>query len=517
MAHTAQKSCTYQRRRPELTPCYRILQEHLATFVADRDAEGVPLPKHVLDEFDAYMRCGILAHGFIRLVCDSCQKELAVAFSCKRRGFCPSCCAKRMAEAATHLTENVLPLAPYRQFVISFPIPMRHWLNNNRRFAAQVYSIVTKAIHRHYQKKAESLGGKNPVAGTIAFLQLAGSALTLNPHLHILALDGTYTMVNDLPKLRCAPKLEDSDVENLLGDIVSRVTKLCRRRGYLDKDGTIVNHPELDPLFAPDGPEGQMSAVARATASSLQGKIAFGPNAGKYVRRIGGGFGYQDEIPLAKGHLCYAMNGFSLHARTAVNTHARERLYQLIEYMARGPLSNERLEILPNGDVKLTLKTAWQNGVTHLVHTPSEFLERLVAIIPPTRSHLVRWSGVFAPNSRYRKLIAPNPSVKKGFQFEDDSATEADGSMLPKRMFKNYTWSKMLAKVFKIDFTICPDCGGSLEKIAAVLDPQQVRRYLKYVGLEYEAPARAPPSRVQGCFNYQDEVSPEQYNPDEST
>lgn len=46
--------------------------EHLATFVADREAEGAPLPKYVMDEFDAYMRCGILAHGFIRLVCDCC-------------------------------------------------------------------------------------------------------------------------------------------------------------------------------------------------------------------------------------------------------------------------------------------------------------------------------------------------------------------------------------------------------------------------------------------------------------
>lgn len=89
-----------------------------------------------------------------------------------------------------------------------------------------------------------------------------------------------------------------------------------------------------------------------ATASSIQSRIAYRPNAGRTVHRIGGGFGYAEEIPLAKGKRCYSVNGFSLHANAIVNTHARDRLYKLIEYIARGPLSNERLEILTNGDVK---------------------------------------------------------------------------------------------------------------------------------------------------------------------
>jgi len=46
------------------------------------------------------------------------------------------------------------------------------------------------------------------------------------------------------------------------------------------------------------------------------------------------------------------------------------------------------------GDAKLALKTPWANGTTHLVFTPSEFIEKLVALIPPPLSHLVRWSGV---------------------------------------------------------------------------------------------------------------------------
>ena len=499
--------CTYQRRRPELTTCYKILQEHLATFVAERDAEGRPLPKYVADEFDAYLRCGILAHGFIRLVCESCSHEMVVAFSCKKCGFCPSCCAKRMAEAATHLTEHVLPMAPYRQFVVSFPIPMRYWLNGNRKFATRVYKIVSQSIHNDYIAKAKAKGSKNPVPGTIAFLQRAGSALNLNPDLHVLALDGTYSRVGDQAKLRCAEAITDDEVAQLLSDIIRRVTKLCVRSGYLNEKGDIVRHPDFDPLFAGDGSDSQQGLVAMANASSISGRIAFGPNAGQYVRRIGGGFGYYEEIPLAKGHRCYSMNGFSMHANTAINTHARERLRQLIEYMARGPLSNERLEITDKGEVKLTLKTPWRNGTTDLLFSPAEFIERLVALVPPPRTHLVRWAGVFAPNSPFRKEITIDPSTKKGFQFHDDDEDQEDEP----RKFKNYTWSKMLAKVFKIDVTICPKCQGSLRKIAAVVGPTEVRRYLKHVGLDCDPPARAPPRAVQGEFDYA-AVAPEPWD-----
>ena len=57
--------------------------------------------------------------------CDACRHEKLVAFSCKRRGFCPSCGARRMAETAAHLVEHVLPEQPIRQWVLSFPYPLR--------------------------------------------------------------------------------------------------------------------------------------------------------------------------------------------------------------------------------------------------------------------------------------------------------------------------------------------------------------------------------------------------------
>jgi Transposase zinc-binding domain len=99
----------------------------------------------------------------------------------EKRSFCPSCCAKRQAEAATHLTENILPIAPYRQFVVSFPIPMRYWLNSNKKLFSKVESIITKVIHKHYIDAAKELGIKGPLPGSISFTQRWGSACNLNP------------------------------------------------------------------------------------------------------------------------------------------------------------------------------------------------------------------------------------------------------------------------------------------------------------------------------------------------
>ena len=47
-------------------------------------------------------------HGFLRVRCDSCHAEHLVAFSCKKHGFCPSCGARRMAESAALLVDEVL-------------------------------------------------------------------------------------------------------------------------------------------------------------------------------------------------------------------------------------------------------------------------------------------------------------------------------------------------------------------------------------------------------------------------
>jgi ribosomal protein S27E len=75
----------------------------------------------VWQEFESYLKCGHLEHGFLRVRCDTCHTEQLVAFSCKRRGICPSCGARRMADTAALLVDEVLPEQPLRQWVLSVP------------------------------------------------------------------------------------------------------------------------------------------------------------------------------------------------------------------------------------------------------------------------------------------------------------------------------------------------------------------------------------------------------------
>ena len=61
-------SCqSYIRRRPELTPCYQIIQSELETFIVEREIAGRPLPLYMIEEFNEYLKCGIPAYGFLRL------------------------------------------------------------------------------------------------------------------------------------------------------------------------------------------------------------------------------------------------------------------------------------------------------------------------------------------------------------------------------------------------------------------------------------------------------------------
>jgi hypothetical protein len=262
-------------------------------------------------------------------------------------------------------------------------------------------------------------------------------------------------------------------------------------------DGELILNPMADELFQ------ESESLHLAIHNSIAGKIAFGPNAGKYVTKIGSGFGYGEEIPLAKGSRCYSVNGFSLHANTATKAEHRDKLYKLIEYIARGPLAIERLTITDKGKVKLKLKSSWSDGTTHLLFTPGEFIEKLVALVPPPKSHLVRWGGVFAPNSPYRKEIILNPSAKKGFQFTDAE---------DEKPIKNYRWSKMLAKVFKIDVIKCDTCGGEMRAMGSVMNRDSIVRYLKQMQIDFDPPQRPPPRYRQESFDF-DQTVINEYEP----
>src|SRR6266436_5493770 len=187
---------TYAPRDPSRTVLYTVIADHLETFLAslDADPEATGLPAYVQREFDAYLQCGILAYGFLRLGCDTCPQELLLPFSCKRRGFCPSCAARRMAQTAAHLVECVLPWVPTRQWVVSVPVPLRYWMASSQDLTAKVHTIIRTTISQYYVNQAVTHGvpREKVQPGSVTFIQRFGSAINLNVHFHGVFLEGVY-------------------------------------------------------------------------------------------------------------------------------------------------------------------------------------------------------------------------------------------------------------------------------------------------------------------------------------
>ena len=101
----------YRRHRPETTALYEGVRDNLETLYGaiDDGAIAVRIPKQARKELEAYLGCGLLCRGFARLRCGFCGENRIVAFSCKGRGFCPSCLGRRMGATAANLRERVLP------------------------------------------------------------------------------------------------------------------------------------------------------------------------------------------------------------------------------------------------------------------------------------------------------------------------------------------------------------------------------------------------------------------------
>ena len=483
---------TYTPRDPSSTVLYKVIAAHLETFLAtlatDPDAKG--LPAYVQREFYDYLQCGILAHGFLRLGCDTCKKEMLLAFSCKRRGFCPSCAGRRMAQTAAHLVECVIPWVPTRQWVVSVPIPLRYWTAPSQELTAQVHTIVRTTIAQYYVNQAVKRGSERQKVqpGSVTFIQRFGGALNLNVHYHVVFLEGVYldrTEAGLKPRFLKGEPPSDAEIAAVLQKISRRVIRALRQWGYLETSSAAAVATGYDPL-RDDEPE-----LARTMAASVTQRIAFGERAGQHVRRLGSGFGDEGERPALTGPRCASVNGFSLHANTQVPAHRRDQLERLIRYTARGAVALERLAEDAHGDLVYTFTKPWSDGTTGMTLSPLELLEKLAALVPLPRVHLVRYAGCLAPHSKLREAIIPTPRQQG---VDGDEAKTGTPS---------WSWARLLGRVFALDMTTCPFCRcGSLRIIAAMTQESAITRILRHCKLASVPPPIAPARCRQATFDW---------------
>ena len=296
-------------------------------------AAGESIPKFVQKEFEEFLRCGILAHGFARVYCEECHFDMPVPLSCKGRAFCGSCMARRMSETAAHIVDHVIPCIPTRQWVLSVPKPLRYLAH----------------------------------PGAITFVQRFGGAGNLNVHLHCCFSDGIF-IEQDSGEVRFC-RIEEPTIADIL-EITEKVFRRVHR--WLEKRMDEYEHDALAE---------NNSLLAACYQGSIKQMAALGPRAGLPFLRV------VSELPGSTDNAREARTvaGFNLHVSRAIEDDDRAALERQLRYMGRPPFAEERLSKTKDGKIVIRFKRKWSDGTEAIIMEPLEFMQTLAALEPVSK------------------------------------------------------------------------------------------------------------------------------------
>ena len=302
---------------------------------------------------------------------------------------------------------------------------------------------LVQAVWRLQRATAKRLGVCGPLrGGAVCFWQYFGSSLQLTPHLHLLVPEAQWTEVGEEVAV---PPPDDTEVRAVLA-------RTLRQAG--------ADWEALDAAWADDEYEAlQAEALQRPLGLEL-------PPSAQCRRRLA------------------VLEGFSLHADTAVHANDRDGLGRLCRYGARGPVSESRLEKLDDGRYRYTPK----KGVAFTV-TAAALVKRLVALLPPPNRHLTSFHGVFAPNARLRPVVMTRPAPP------EPPRAPSPPSRPPSRR-PRIDWATLHRRSFGTDVLRCP-CGGRRAVTALHSTRKAAEERLAELGLPPRSlllpPQTAPP------------------------
>jgi len=486
-------SPAYQRRRPEAGVLYQVIRENYRTFASLREEEGRPLPRFVERAFEKYLACGILSKGFARVHCKNCGYDRLVGFSCKGRGFCPSCLGRRMNDGAAFLSDRVLDDTPVRHWVLSLPPPLRYLLAYDPALVTDVVTAFIRSVFAYLRRKAKATLGLESVTlahpGAVTVIQRCSGHLALNVHFHSLITDGVFIQESpDGPvDFQSLPPPGDDEITAVAWDACRRTRDVLVRRGLWQED---VDDGEDDPLLE------TQPGLADLCQASLRGVLALGPRRGQRVVQFFGQAASGEDVPdlRRRGY------GFNLDARQSVPAGDRDGLERLARYLLRPPLAQTRLKRRSDGRVMLRLKRPWRNGTEGMIFEPIDFLAKLAVLVPPPRMNTIRFHGVYAPNARLRSEVVPAR--------EDDACencTRGEGDETRDSPYRQ-SWARLLARVFSIDVLECPRCASRMQRIAWMTESATIRKILRSVGLSADSPELHPALTAEELF-YEDWVA----------
>ena len=411
---------------------------------------------------------------------------------------------------------------------VAISFEMRLLLARDAAAFGELTRIFMDEVLARYRCNAAKLGLSDAEGGALVFQHRFGGSLNLNTHLHAVVADGVFerTTASDGAQramFHSLPSLEPVELIAVAFNVYRRFATWLKKKGLIRLADADESYEKEDPL-----------------ASCLRGSLGIGKIA---QLKDDGDIEFTEEdadaqrFALRRSPHVGEFGGFSIHAGVTVNADDRDGRERLLRYCARPALSMERISETREGLIAYRLRHVQKGRATHRVMTPVEFLARIAAIIPPPRHPLLRYFGVFGPNSSWRKLCVPQ-AVDTGLAINRRRQTrlskrnhpQAKGSLerlrrtsrvrmqpcYPSRMPASLTMLNRWACPVRMPLrhecldapSICGDwigqhcsrgrttltsmvcpCGGRLKAVELVTEAERAKELLEQFGM----PAKSPP------------------------
>jgi hypothetical protein len=459
------------------------MEELFATWDARFRHTHGPLHPRVRGLLEAFVRCGDLHFGFLRLRCANpdCTKkaERLLPFSCKSRHLCASCGQRRALQWAQRMVEEVLPFVPCRQLVFTIPIALRRGFLFDRSLYGDLCRVAYASTRDFLRLRATSFcARRHGVPAMVVSPQSHGDLLTHHPHIHAVSSLGLFR-----PDGIYLP-MEDVDFTGLEELFRERFFRLMLRRGKV--------RPET---------------VERMRA--------------------------------------WEHSGFNVDFARKFDADDRGGLQGLLSYMERAPVSLRRLTFRADSMVHYQgTKVHPRLGTDHQLLTPVEFLAHLVHHVLLRFEVSSRSYGAISTTFRRRlgwierppvkhppaKIVpiagflpgAPAPGPPSALPADpstlplDDALplpafprpTGSDGTQDPDPLqARRRSWARLIARTWHEDPSLCNSCGKPMKTVAALSSPHQdhvIERILRHLSL-WDPPwlrppkARGPPPTAPGA------------------
>jgi hypothetical protein len=398
-----------------------------------------------------------------------------------------------MEDLTARLCSQVLPAVPLRQWTVSFPFVLRRLMGADPKLLSSVHRSFVRLVFATMRANAPITRGR---CGAVSFLQRFDGSLGIDPHVHLVCLDGVYAERADGSlEFHDTGTPSNEDVETVAVHLHSAIRRILLRRGLITPEGELVPrdsqvHSSLEQLYA-------------AAARDFVASGTLDDDGHPEIRRR------WSRGAQHLGPRLVEVDGVNVHADLRIEAADRPGRERLVGYALRPPFAHDQLAQVPDGRIAFALRKPRRNGDTHRFFTPMAFLRRLAWLIVPPRQHLVRYAGVLAARARWRSRVVPvsppddevTPLTARGACPPSDNLgggpssapSESTAADTPRRNSR-LSWPALLRRVYSVDVLACPapGCGGRMRVLSEITSPPVIRRILEHLGLPAEVPAFAP-------------------------